>query len=176
MVVGKINNAVEREIAKLDDTAIKVNVDWSLDNLPKGAFESLPESKFTPEDIKIMVAILGLKRSRKKLNQKPKEITYIMPDLGALASESDDKRSIAKHQLIQEQYLIKVDQEFGSDFRKSEIRKEGGKEETIDASDFDDQDFAVLDLINRIIDSTNKKRDKSQKKSTNNIVKEMVIS
>lgn len=146
---------------------------FSLDHLPKNLFDSLPSYKFTDEDHAIMAAILGLRKNKKNLRKPKNKIsTYIMPQLSAIAEHNDCKRSITQHQLKQELYMLKVEQEFTNNhaFRKEEIAKE--KEENIDTSKFDENDFGVLELVNKIITGIDHQRDKAQKKSTNYIVKE----
>lgn len=151
---------------KVDD-AIIGTADFSLDNLPK-AFDRLPNYKFTREDHSIMANMLELKKQR-KLKQKEKTTTYISPALPPLAKQDDSERSIVKHQLIIEQYVTSVDAD-------NLVYDKRENNTTIDASKFDSEDFAVLDLINKVIAGMDKSRDSAQKKSTNRIIKEREIA
>lgn len=151
---------------KVDD-AIIGTADFSLDNLPKN-FDQLPNYKFTREDRNIMAKMLGLKKQRKP-KQKEKAITYISPALPALAHKTDSERSITKHQLMIEQYVTSVNAD-------NLVYDQRENNKTIDVSEFDSEDFAVLDLINKIISGMDKSRDSAQKKSTNHIIKEREIA
>lgn len=136
------------------------DVEFSLDNLPS-SFDRLPEYKFTPEDRKMMAAMLGLKP--RTIKKKKVITTYVLPHLGALATE--EKRSLVQHELIQASYALKAAKENATE----------SNDKTIDVSEFDDQDFAVLDLINKIIDANRNRRSKAQKKTLNPIVQELEL-
>lgn len=171
--MSKSKKTMEKAVLHMVAENVREEI-WSLDHAHPETFKNFPNLGFKANDYKIMAEILGLKK--KKRNVKLRNmITYIMPDIAIAANDDDCKRDMTKHKLIQEIYVTRIHEEFLSDeksvFRKNEISKE--KNQTIDVSNFDDQALAVLDLINKIIESTDKKRDEAQKKSTNQIIKEV---
>jgi hypothetical protein len=137
---------------------------------------------FTSTDRKLMAEILFLRKKKKKV------YTYISPNMRTLANDGDVQRTEIDHDLMQHAHEIRVHQEFLTEnnkevnqFRKEEKKKENkpvydaeNKQwiaEGIDVSNFDDQDYAVLNFINRVIASLDERRDNAPKKSTNNILK-----
>lgn len=150
-----------------------------IDNAIKGSKEvyfgdidikRVPHTKFTKSDRLIMVDILGLKPKKKET------VNYFYPNIPACADAKNDYRRTAEdHQLKIRQHEMRVDREFhclDSSAKRKEISDESIAR--IDTSGLDDQDMAVLGLINKIIEESDAKRDERQKLSLNRKVREAV--
>ncbi len=106
--------------------------------------------RIADQDRMMMVQILSLRRSERK----KKTTVVISPEFATLADEGDLTRTPKQHETA---------------IAKMRLREDSEPERNM--SEFDEQDIAVLGLINGVIERTQARRKAAQKKSTNIITR-----